>query len=179
MPPLFSKTFPPSGYDLQLAHQNVIHRLRRMYLSSPATTTPLQLIQILSTHLASERPTPNAAMRGKLQLYPYRRPSVFAVEVKWVAYFVREAGVLERWEGMTGQERQKQGFAWRLYPVPRELGIIIRKAGNARRVRDTWAEWCKEKRGELDMGGEEEEDEDEKDVAGDGNGKEGKEAWED
>jgi hypothetical protein len=92
---------------------------------------------------------------------PWRRDSIFVYEVRWVKYFLREARIRELWEGMSKEEKQKQEFMHRLYVIPKELGIVIRKKGNREGVLEKWRRWNKEKREDLSAEEEEEYEEDE------------------
>ena len=142
MPSLFSTTLPPCGYDLQLAYQNVLHRIRTLYLSSPPSTPLSTLIHTISTALTTESILP--------PMYrPYRRPPVFTNELRWIKYFAREASVREKWGNMSADERDKQRFLDRMYPVPKELGVVVRLRRNGRGGRGGWEEWGVGKRGDF------------------------------
>jgi hypothetical protein len=138
MPALLSAALPPCGLELQIAYQNVIHRLRLLWLQTPAPTTLLSLCETIDLALAHE----NASSRPT----PWRRATVFAHELRWIKYFVREAAVAEEWGNMTTEEKRKQELIERMYTMPKELGINFRKKENRKRMLELWEAWNAEKR---------------------------------
>jgi hypothetical protein len=139
LPSLFSTTLPPCGYDLQLAYQNVLHRLRRLYLLSPATARLHQIVNraIFVTDDEVAPDTPPGA---------WCRKSVLASEDKWCCYFTREAVAQEQWKDMSAEEREKQRLVDKMYPIPRQLEIVLRDRRNTKGLHKLWAEWHEERR---------------------------------
>jgi hypothetical protein len=138
MPALLSTALPPCGLEIQVAYQNVLHRLRLLWFQTPAPTTLLSLCETIDLALAHE----NASSRPT----PWRRAAVFAHELRWIKYFVREAAVAEEWENMTTEEKRKQEFIERMYTVPKELGIVFKKKESRKGVMEMWEAWNAEKR---------------------------------
>ncbi|KAF2026633.1 hypothetical protein EK21DRAFT_34209, partial [Setomelanomma holmii] len=153
MPSLFSKTLPPCGFEVQVAYENVVHRLRISWLhhvASAQTTenVPLRsLCDDIKTHLEREQlrdPIDSLHMTKKRR--PWRRENVFRYELSWAAYFVREADVLQRWSSMGEEERGKQELTHGLYPIPKESKIIIKNRNNREELMRLWKVWHEEKR---------------------------------
>ena len=151
MPSLFTTSLPPCGYVLQLAYQNVLHRFRRLHLQHPSTLI-LSLCTTVHSSLIAEE---SAQRAGTLALTgtrtPWRREIVLEYELRWAKYFVREAEVAEKWARWNKVQREKQDLVHRLYPVPKELGIIFRKRENTKGVHGLWMVWHGGKRADLKM----------------------------
>jgi hypothetical protein len=166
VPSLFTLSLPPCGLGLQIAYENIVHRLRTLYLSSPRPSPSSHLTHVLSictaihTALATEVtqfPITPSRHRAHLRT-PWRRESVVLFESHWVAYFVREAGMMAQWASMTEAQQEKQDFSNRLYPIPKELGIVVRNRRNRRGVVGLWEAWHKEKRADVFGDGDKDED---------------------
>jgi hypothetical protein len=139
MPSLLDTTFPPCGLNASIAYENVLHRLRLLWLHTPAPTSLLSLCETVELALAHDNIMSS--------LKPYRRLAVFINELRWIKYFIREAGVAQEWDKMSIQEKHKQEFMERMYTVPKELGILFKKKQNREGVLGKWEVWNAVKRG--------------------------------
>ncbi|KAG9195831.1 hypothetical protein G6011_00952 [Alternaria panax] len=149
MPTLFSTDLPPCGLVPQLAYENVVHRLRALYLSCSQTTptnlsTP-DLCRTILSDLKTEEEKPVSQ-----PLTPWRRPSVFTYEVRWARYFVREAETTEKRPSMTEKQADKQDFMDRMFPIPKELKILVANRKTQKQVLVLWKEWHHGKRGTVE-----------------------------
>ncbi|RAR06877.1 ARP2/3 complex, 21 kDa p21-Arc subunit [Stemphylium lycopersici] len=154
LPALFGIDLPPCGPIPQVAYENVVLRLRKMWLqhanTRPVNTPVLGICQwILEDYKAEEDESPAGSLRRTQRRTPWRREEVFKYELCWAKYFVREAEALERRGGMMEMEREKLEFVEKLYPVPKELHIYVRKAPNQKVVWEMWKGWQKKKRGSV------------------------------
>ena len=70
-------------------------------------------------------------------------------EMYWASYFVREAQMMAQCGDVSEEQREKQDFATRLYPIPKELGIVFRKRENRKGVVGLWEVWHREKRADM------------------------------
>ncbi|CAN9433883.1 unnamed protein product [Alternaria alternata] len=149
MPTLFSTALPPCGLLPQLAYDNMVHRLRALWLSRSqnpsANLSVLSLCRIVLADLKTEEDQPVSQ-----PLNPWRRSSVFAYEVRWARYFVREAETMDKRPGMTEKQADKQDFMDRMYPIPKELKIVVANRKNQKQVLDLWKEWHHGKRGTVE-----------------------------
>lgn len=55
--------------------------------------------------------------------------------------------MLEQWPGMTKQAKEKQDFANRMYLIPKELGVVVKRRELRDGVLELWRKWHEEKRG--------------------------------
>jgi hypothetical protein len=156
MPSLFSTSLPPCGLEIQIAYQNMIHRLRLSWLRHIAQTqsavgVPLvSLCTDIKRHLEREQNRhPIGSLHKSGDRIPWRRENVFRFELRWADYFVREAEMLQRWPNLNGAEREKQQLTSRLYPIPKELRIVVWKKENMKEVMKMWNMWNEEKRRDL------------------------------
>jgi hypothetical protein len=149
VPSLLSTKLPPCGLELQVSYQNVLHRLRRIWLHFAAhdSTVPslLDVCKVVKLHIEREH---FSQPFGTGACMPWRRANVFKFEFKWAMYFVREAEVMERWPRMNAGQRDRQEHAYRLFLVPKELGLVVRKE-NKDAVMGLWKEWNEEKRADM------------------------------
>lgn len=114
VPTLFSTSLPPCGLLPQLAYDNLVHRLRTLWLSrsqdpSSVNLSVLSLCRIVLADLKTEEDQPVSQA-----LNPWRRSSVFAYEVRWARYFVREAETMDKRPRMTEKQADKQDFMDRM-----------------------------------------------------------------
>jgi hypothetical protein len=167
MPALFSTDLPPCGHEVQVAFQNVVHRLRRVWLATSPPEDPdtsirntLGVCTIVQHKLNSESVDYASLLSvAHGHLSPWRRASVFHYEVNWIAYFVREAQLMEKWPSLSVAEKEKQDFANRMYLIPKELGILVRNREVRKKIMEMWRVWNEGKRrGQMVMEVEMEED---------------------
>ncbi|KAH7087789.1 hypothetical protein FB567DRAFT_621870 [Paraphoma chrysanthemicola] len=162
MPSLFSKTLPPCGYEIQVAYQNMVHRLRLSWLHYVARTQSTENVPLHSfcadikrrLELEQNR-DPIGALHKTGERTPWRRETVFAFELRWADYFVREAGMMQRWPNLGEAERDRQQFMHRLFPIPKELKIVIKNKDIKREIIALWNTWNGEKR--MDLGANDDE----------------------
>ncbi|CAN9407044.1 hypothetical protein J4E82_011535 [Alternaria postmessia] len=149
MPTLFSTALPPCGLLPQLAYDNIVHRLRALWLSRSqnpsANLSVTSLCRVILADLKTEEDQPISQA-----LNPWRRSSVFAYEVRWARYFVREAETMDKRPTMTEKQADKQDFMDRMYPIPKELKIVVANRKNQKQVLDLWKEWHHGKRGTVE-----------------------------
>jgi hypothetical protein len=158
VPPLFSLALPPCGPHVQVAYENVVHRLRAVHLQatstnssnstyspSTLTTSLCQAVLTSLTHENQQSPAGTQVRTGRRT--PWRSEVVFRYEIAWAKYFVREAQMLEQWPSMTEQAREKQDFANRMYLIPKELGLVVKKREMRDGVLELWMVWHEGKRG--------------------------------
>jgi hypothetical protein len=138
MPSLITTTLPPCGLDATIAYENVLHRLRLLWLYTPAPTSLLSLCATVELALAHENLI--------YPLRPYRRLAIFIYELRWIKYFIREADVAEKWDKMSTEEKRTQEFMDRLYVMPKELEIGFQKKENQEGVLMKWEVWNTVKR---------------------------------
>jgi hypothetical protein len=113
VPTLFSTALPPCGLVPQLAYENIVHRLRALWLSRSqnpsANLSVTSLCRVILADLKTEEDQPISQA-----LKPWRRSSVFAYEVRWARYFVREAETMDKRPTMTEKQADKQDFMDRM-----------------------------------------------------------------
>lgn len=113
VPTLFSTALPPCGLLPQLAYENIVHRLRALWLSRSqnpsANLSVTSLCRVILADLKTEEDQPVSQA-----LNPWRRSSVFAYEVRWARYFVREAETMDKRPTMTEKQADKQDFMDRM-----------------------------------------------------------------
>jgi hypothetical protein len=139
MPSLISTMLPPCGLNANIAYENVLHRLRLLWLHTPASTSLLSLCETVELALAHENLI--------YPLRPYRCLAIFIYELRWIKYFIREAAVAEEWDKMSSEEKRKQDFVEKMYVVPEELEIDFKKEENREGVLMKWEVWNAVKRG--------------------------------
>ncbi|KAL1793784.1 hypothetical protein ACET3X_008766 [Alternaria dauci] len=149
MPTLFSTNLPPCGLLPQLAYENIVHRLRALWHEcsqnpSANISVPSLCREVLDA-LKTEEDQPVSQT-----LNPYRRPSVFMYEIRWARYFMREAETMEKRPGMTEKQADKQDFMDRMYPIPKELKIVVANRKNQKQILDLWKAWHHGKRGTVE-----------------------------
>lgn len=154
VPHLLSLGLPPCGLISQIAYENINTRLRTLWLHHTAThhNSPSLVDICTSLHgaLAAEADVSPPNLTNNFATHdrtPWRREDVFAYEIRWSKYFVREAKMLEKALGMAEMEREKLQLMDRLYPIPKELRIVVKKRENKKGVMDAWTVWHKGKRG--------------------------------
>jgi hypothetical protein len=101
MPSLFGDDLPPCGLIPQLAYENVVHRLRKLWLqravNHPVNIHVLDLCKQAAQELSNEADDqPIDSQRGTKARTPWRREDVFNYEISWVVYFMWEADMLEK-----------------------------------------------------------------------------------
>lgn len=154
MPALLNDNLPPCGLLPQVAYENVVRRLRKIWLQRAVqdhTNVPLVEIcnWILQDYKCEAEDSPPGTEYLTRQRQPWRREEVFRYEIRWAQYFVREAEVLEKRNSMSEEEGGKQDFRDKLQPIPRELGIYIRKSCYKKTVLELWMAWDQDKRREV------------------------------
>ena len=151
---------------MQIAYENIVHRLRALYLASPAPSPSKDLDHVLSICIAvhaalateaTQSPPDLSLHRAHLRT-PWRREAVVMFESHWADYFVREAGMMAQWARMTEAQQEKQDFTNRLYPIPKELCVVVRDRRNRKGVVGLWESWHKEKRADMFGDGDEDKD---------------------
>jgi hypothetical protein len=150
MPSLFSYKLPPCGLELQVSYQNVLHRLRRVWLhhaADPTTDTSiLDICKLIKSHLEQEH---RIQPLGTGPRYPWRRDNVFKYELKWAGYFVREAELMQSWPELNQKQKDRQDLTHKMRPIPKELGIVIKRKENWNSVLDMWVTWNDAKREDM------------------------------
>lgn len=154
MPALLNDNLPPCGLYPQLAYENVVRRLRKIWLQRAVqdhTNVPLVEIcnWILQDYKIEAEDSPPGTEYLTRQRQPWRREEVFRYEIRWAQYFVREAEVMEKRSTMSKEDLGMQDFRDKLQPIPRELGIYIRKSGYKKTVLELWMAWHQDKRREV------------------------------
>jgi hypothetical protein len=152
MPSLFSTSLPPCGLEFQLAYENVLHRLRCIWLhhaADPSIDTPnvADICKLVKRHLELEQHTQPLNTGGPRK--PWRREWVFMYELRWANYFVREAQLLHFWPEMSEKQKERMQFAFKVRPMPKELAIVIRKRETENAILNLWVAWSKWKRADL------------------------------
>jgi hypothetical protein len=151
MPSLLSTSLPPVGLELQVSYQNVLHRLRRIWLHHAAdastNTSFLDMCKLVQSHLEGEY---SSHQLTTVPRTPWRRDSVFKWELKWAAYFVREADLRQRWPEMDQAARDRTYRANRQNWVPPELSGVVMMRGNWFTRLKLWKVWTKEKDGDME-----------------------------
>ncbi|KAH5027817.1 hypothetical protein HBI64_203220 [Parastagonospora nodorum] len=154
---LFTLALPPCGLEIQLAYQNIVHSLRRRWLRAaaddPATKpTALDIALSLKSDLDDEAVIhPPGSLAHTKTRRPWRRENVFNFEIRWAAYFVREAEVEKGWGKTDAEERRKVEYSQLRDLIPQELGVAVRRRGNVEDVYALWREWHAGKRRDLDV----------------------------
>jgi len=151
VPALLHDQLPPCGLYPQVAYENVIRRLRKIWFQravQDANNVPVVEIcnWILQDLRIEAEDSPPGTECGTKQRQPWRREDVFRYEICWTQYFVREAEVLEMRATMSEEELEKQDFRDKLHPIPKELDIYIKKSCNKKTVLDSWKAWHQMKR---------------------------------
>ncbi|KAI4941043.1 hypothetical protein J4E86_010543 [Alternaria arbusti] len=170
VPILFSNDLPPCSLLPQLAYENTVHRLRKLWLErahQESADIPLPSLcrLVLDDLKAEEEELPAGSQAGTKNRTPWRRETVFQYELRWVKYFVREAETAEKRVTMTEKQLDKQDFMDKMYPIPKELKIYVNNKKNQKMVSDSWKVWHHKKRGTVEqesaglgVGGSKEED---------------------
>ncbi|KAI2487827.1 hypothetical protein Ptr902_01960 [Pyrenophora tritici-repentis] len=151
MPALLDDRLPPCGLQPQVAYENVVRRLRKIWLQravQDANNVPLVEIckWILQDLKIEAEDSPVGSEYRTKQRQPWRREDVFKYEICWAKYFVREAEVLEQRKSMSEEDLAKQDFRDKLHPIPRELDIYVQKSCNKKNVLNSWKAWHERKR---------------------------------
>jgi hypothetical protein len=142
----------------QLAYENVVERLRKLWFehaTQPSANVPtLSLCRLLLADLkAEEEKTRSGTQNNTKTRTPWRREAVFQYELRWAKYFVREVETADKRPNMTEKQLDKQEFMDRMYPIPKELKILIRNQKNQKQVLDLWKAWHHGKRGTKEQEG--------------------------
>jgi len=156
VPILFSNDLPPCGLLPQLAYENTVHRLRKLWLErahQESADIPLPSLcrLVLDDLKAEEEEIPAGSQAGTKNRTPWRRETVFQYELRWAKYFVREAETAEKRVTMTEKQLDKQDFMDKMYPIPKELKIYVNNKKNQKMVSDMWKEWHHKKRGTVEQ----------------------------
>jgi len=156
MPILFSNDLPPCGLLPQLAYENTVRRLRKLWLErahQESADIPLPSLcrLVLDDLKAEEEELPAGSQAGTKNRTPWRRETVFQYELPWAKYFVREAETAEKRVTMTEKQLDKQDFMDKMYPIPKELKIYVNNKKNQKMVSDMWKEWHHKKRGTVEQ----------------------------
>ncbi|KAF2854447.1 hypothetical protein T440DRAFT_388163 [Plenodomus tracheiphilus IPT5] len=152
MPSIFSTALPPCGLHPQCAFENVNNRLRKLWLQQshdPALrVTTIDICKIVSDELdAEDKDFPHGTLRLTKSRRPWRLEGVFKYELLWSRWFIREAEIQERLPQMNEAEVDRQDFMDRLYPIPKELRIIVKDKINKKGILSQWKAWGRVKRG--------------------------------
>ncbi|KAI4702774.1 hypothetical protein J4E89_010308 [Alternaria sp. Ai002NY15] len=156
VPILFSNDLPPCGLLPQLAYENTVRRLRKLWLErahQESADIPLPSLcrLVLDDLKAEEEELPAGSQAGTKNRTPWRRETVFQYELRWAKYFVREAETAEKRVTMTEKQLDKQDFMDKMYPIPKELKIYVNNKKNQKMVSDMWKEWHHKKRGTVEQ----------------------------
>ncbi|KAL5121602.1 hypothetical protein ACEQ8H_000288 [Pleosporales sp. CAS-2024a] len=146
MPALFTTTLPPCGVELQVAFQNVVHRLRGLWLQHASTAvpphTPLDIARLVKNALDFEMLTdPPGSLARKKTRRPWRRESVFRYEVSWAAWFVGEAEREEK-----AREDEVEGVRLGGMGMSRGFPCQVIRRVNRERVQGLWDKWYRDTR---------------------------------
>ncbi|EUC33903.1 hypothetical protein COCCADRAFT_94863 [Bipolaris zeicola 26-R-13] len=152
MPPLFGCELPPCGLMPQLAYQNVVQRLRKLWLlhakENPAEISLKYICeQIFDNLLDESEKLPFGKANKTTRRTPWRREQVFKFEPCWAHYFVLEARRMNGSSSMTSMKRETQGAHLETECfIPTILGIHVKNPANKEHVCQLWREWHREKR---------------------------------
>ncbi|EUC44096.1 hypothetical protein COCMIDRAFT_99022, partial [Bipolaris oryzae ATCC 44560] len=152
MPPLFGCELPPCGLMPQLAYQNVVQRLRKLWLlHAKEDPTEISLThiceQVFDDLLDESEKLPFGKANKITRRTPWRREQVFKFERCWAHYFVLEARRMNERSRMTAMERETQDVHFEEeYPIPTTLGIHVKNHANREHLCQLWREWHKKKR---------------------------------
>ncbi|KAJ5061406.1 hypothetical protein J3E72DRAFT_190750, partial [Bipolaris maydis] len=152
MPPLFGCELPPCGLMPQLAYQNVVRRLRKLWLlraKENPTEISLKYIceKVLDELLDESEKLPFGKANKTTRRTPWRREQVFRFEPCWAHYFVLEARRMSGRSSMTSMEGETQdAHPETEFVIPMTLGIHVKNPANKEHVCQLWKEWHKKKR---------------------------------
>jgi hypothetical protein len=159
VPSLFGLTLPPCCPEMQVAYENIVHRLRAIWLRETSychitnaaeyRTVVLITAYIIQSQLSRETPPGDFPPALAVKRTPWRREPVFLFEIYWAAYFVREADMMLHWPNMTEESRGAQRFANAVVPIPKELHVRVRNKENLKWVIELWEKWHAEKRKDM------------------------------
>lgn len=116
------------------------------YVNNPhilATLATFVCMEVQDSLEAEELTKPPGSLHGTRKRNPWRREGVFAFEVYWSKYFVREARLMDDWPTLTARQREERINKTAHHIIPFELQIILRKKMNEHRIREWWQEWEK------------------------------------
>ncbi|KAF2261166.1 hypothetical protein CC78DRAFT_535877 [Lojkania enalia] len=142
MPSLFATNLPPCGPRVQVAYENVVDRLRSIWLNQRGRVSVLDICYAVKHTLDSQKARfPTFALKPLHQRpQPYRSEAVFKFELPWIDYFVREAQTQtsERMSESEIIDRKKES------PIPPELGFVLTR-NDVLKMWDQWNEkrWAK------------------------------------
>jgi hypothetical protein len=143
VPPLFGKDLPPCGPEIQVAYENVVGRLRELWFAHHGRTSATDICRIAKENLDRQKeafPNSFAGKPSSSRPRPWRRQNVFNYELKWIAYFIREAQILD---GAHEKKSEAELLEFKKEsPVPNELGLHLNNGA----VIKMWGEWHGKKR---------------------------------
>lgn len=151
VPPLLGQDLPPCGPIPQVAYEIVNNQLRELWVKYSDINAPNQTLSsiccLLDVRLnleAAERAESN--QRSDSQGISERGLDILVYKLKWAKYFIREAKTLELRASMSEEELDRQSFRERLYPIPKELDIMLRSSAYRKSVFAMWRDWHEKKR---------------------------------
>ncbi|KAJ6282111.1 hypothetical protein J3E71DRAFT_241052 [Bipolaris maydis] len=136
----------------QLAYQNVVRRLRKLWLlraKENPTEISLKYIceKVLDELLDESEKLPFGKANKTTRRTPWRREQVFRFEPCWAHYFVLEARRMSGRSSMTSMEGETQdAHPETEFVIPMTLGIHVKNPANKEHVCQLWKEWHKKKR---------------------------------
>jgi hypothetical protein len=151
VPSLFDDELPPCGLIPQIAYENIVRRLRKLWLQRasdhPVNIHITDICKEVTEDLCTEAEhQPIDSQLGTKARRPWRRENIFKYEISWATYFIREADLFENRPKMNEQELDKQEFMEKLFPIPKELGIYVKNNLNKEWVFGKWRAWHHKKR---------------------------------
>jgi hypothetical protein len=153
VPTLFSSDLPPCGLIPQLAYENIVHHLRKVWLKR-AIEHPVNNIRVFDickeVHQdlwAEAERQPIDSQLGTKARRPWRREDVFKYEISWAAYLMKESEMLEMRPKLNEKELDRLQFLEKMFPIPKALGIEVKNNLNKTWVFDLWKAWHHKKRG--------------------------------
>lgn len=152
VPSLFGSDLPPCGLHAQVAYEHVNTRLRKRWLFFRGEKSVSEICQVVKDDLDNQQylfpafSRPKETGMPKRQRTPWRSETVFAYEVQWIEYFLREAQAIKP---MTESELIIQA---KQTSIPKELDLRCERKD----VQALWGAWHAKKRAPSPMmpGGE-------------------------
>jgi len=136
----------------QLAYQNVVQRLRKLWLLY-AKETPVEISlkyiceEVFDDLLEESEKLPFGKANKTTKRTPWRREQVFKFEPCWAHYFVQEVRWMSERSNMTLMEREtRDAHPETEFVIPTTLGIHVKNNANREQIFQLWREWHSKKR---------------------------------
>lgn len=152
VPSLFGQDLPPCGPIQQVAYANVNKRLRKLWLqhiNDQSDDNPILsiCIRVRNDLEAEANEFPSGNQLGTKKRKPWRRKIVFEYEYRWSKYFLREAEMQQMIHETNKAQLEEQVFLDGVYPIPKELHMVVKDRLNKIMVQEAWKTWNAKKRG--------------------------------